>query len=206
MGPHPPFQIGSKPLHKQPSLWVQTALSIAAALILAVLLNLFVFQSYYVDGESMSPTLHSDDRLIISKLERTANGLEGGPYIPVRGHIVVIDGKTSPQTESTAPHLIKRVIGLPGDRIVIAGGHVYIYNAERPDGFDVDQELGLDLGPTYTTTPLNVVVPEDSVFVLGDNRAEGGSYDSRSFGMVKSEYLQGRLWARILPVSDGRVF
>ena len=206
MGSHPPFQIGSKPLHRQPSVWLQTAFSVVAAIVLAVFLNFFVFQSYYVDGESMSPTLHTQDRLIISKVERSLANAENTPYVPVRGQVLVINGKVSPSTESSAPHLIKRVIGLPGDRIIIVNGKVLIYNDSNPSGFDVDEALGLKLEPTYSATPINAVVPAGHVFVMGDNRAEGGSYDSRSFGMVDTTLIEGRLWARVLPLSSGRVF
>ena len=206
MGSHPPFQIGSKPLHRQPSVWLQTSVSVIAAILLAVFLNFFVFQSYYVDGESMSPTLHTQDRLIVSKVERSLAHAENTPYVPVRGQVLVINGKVSPSTEGAAPHLIKRAIGLPGDRIIIVNGKVLIYNDSQPNGFDVDEALGLHLDPTYSATPINAVVPEGHVFVMGDNRAEGGSYDSRSFGMVDTTLIEGRLWARVLPLSDGRVF
>lgn len=206
MESHQPFRIQPHRSYRRGSSWLQIVFSVVAAVCLAIIFNLFVFQPYYVDGESMSPTLHSNDRLIVSKVERTVARVEHEDYIPVRGQVIVIDGRVSPQTEASAPHLIKRVVGIPGDRIIIAGGTVRIFNADRPTGFNADSALDLVLEPTYSASPMNVVVPEGSVFVLGDNRAEGGSLDSRVFGMVKSDYIQGRLWMRVLPLTSGRVF
>lgn len=180
--------------------------SALAVIVVAAGLNVFVFQSYYVDGESMSPNLHDDDRLIVSKLERTVSSIVTGDYLPERGQIVIVNGAISPETQANAPQLIKRVIGLPGDTVTIAGGTVTIRNQDSPNGFDVDEALELDVDPTYTAQPLSVTVPKDSVFVLGDNRAEGGSYDSRSFGTVDSDFVVGRLWAKIMPFDQSRVF
>lgn len=154
----------------------------------------------------MSPNLHDDDRLIVSKLERTVSSLVTGDYLPERGQIVVINGAISPDTASSAPQLIKRVVGLPGDTVTIAGGVVMITNNESSNGFDFDDSLGLKVDPTYTASPISITVPDDSIFVLGDNRAEGGSYDSRSFGVVDNDYLVGRLWVKIMPFDQSRVF
>lgn len=172
----------------------------------AAVLNAFVFQSYYVDGLSMQPALSDNDRLIISKLERTRSKIESSPYIPERGQIIVIDGKVSDYTERRNEQLIKRVVGLPGDTVIIQNGIVIIKNKANPEGFNVDKILNLSLDPTFTDEPMIVTVPEDHVFVLGDNRASGGSFDSRAFGPVASEYIVGRLWARILPTDQLSVF
>lgn len=204
METHRPFQIHHR--RRGPRLWVQMVLAVIAAIGLAAVLNLFVFQSYYVDGESMAPTLHSNDRLIISKVERTWSLMKRDGYIPQRGHIVVIDGEASPTTAASAPHLIKRVVGIPGDRIVISKGTVTLYSAEYPSGTNLDTLLGLTLDRTYSNETISVTIPDNSVYVLGDNRAEGGSYDSRAFGPVSNEFLVGRLWARILPLNHERVF
>ncbi len=172
----------------------------------ALLLNAFVFQSYYVEGLSMTPTLQDDDRLIVSKIEHTNAQVRRSAYVPTRGQIVVIDSKVSDFTQVRNEQIIKRVIGLPGETIRINDGTVTIFNTTSPNGFNVDESLGLDLSPTYHEQPVVVQVPNDSVYVLGDNREQGGSYDSREFGPVKTDLLLGRLWVRVLPIRQADVF
>ncbi len=171
----------------------------------AWLINLFVFQSYFVEGTSMTPTLQNGDRLIISKVEKSIAAAQGKPYIPNRGQIVVLDS-TIVGSNGQEEQLIKRVIGLPGDAIHIQDGKVLIRNSEFPDGFDANVTLGLKLESTYTDGPLDFTVGDHQVFVMGDNRVQNGSYDSRAFGPVDVKNLEGRLWARILPVDQAKVF
>lgn len=167
----------------------------------AALLNRFVFQSYFVDGTSMTPTLQNNDRLIIDKVEKTAAEIGGKPYIPVRGQIIVIDSSVSALTQERGEQIIKRVIGLPGDHVHIENGVVTITNAHHPNGFDVDKQLGLKVDSTVLDgqTTLDYNVQDGEVFVLGDNRGPGGSYDSRYFFGVSSSKIIGRLWLRVMP-------
>lgn len=172
---------------------------IAGVIIAAALINQFIFQSYYVDGTSMTPTLRNNDRLIIDKVERTGAMIAGHQYVPKRGQIVVLDSSLVDQYGRNE-QLIKRVVGLPGERVVIGSdGIPKIFNKEHPQGFDVDKELGLNLASTFVDTPLDVAIPSGSIFVMGDNRAPGGSFDSRSFGPIQTKDIQGRLLARIFP-------
>lgn len=181
-------------------------LFIGGIIVAATLINQFIFQSYYVDGTSMTPTLQNNDRLIIDKVERTAAHVSGHSYIPKRGQIVVLDSSLVDRLGHNE-QLIKRAIGLPGDRVVIGSdGIVTIINKEHPDGFEVDKSLGLTLEPTYVDNPIDIVVPDNQVFVMGDNRAPGGSYDSRAFGPVESKNIQGRLFARIFPFTKADIY
>lgn len=184
---------------------LSTALFLAGVALAAFLINQFIFQSYYVDGTSMTPTLQNDDRLIIDKVEKTWAGLQGKPYIPSRGQIVVLDSSiVGPNGHEE--QLIKRVIGLPGETIIIDNGRITINNQDNPNGFGVDAQLGLNLDPTYSGGRIELTLAEDEVYVIGDNRTEGGSYDSRAFGPVKTSKLVGRLWARILPLDKAQMF
>jgi signal peptidase I len=178
---------------------------IGGVVLIAFLINQFVFQSYFVEGTSMVPTLQNGDRLIIEKVSKTTSAIMGKPYIPNRGDIVVLDS-TIIRADGAQEQLIKRVIGLPGDKIHIENGTVTVASADEPEGFDVNQRLGLELEPTYSAEPQNFSVPDNHVFVMGDNRTQNGSHDSRAFGAVDVKDLEGRLWARILPVSEARVF
>ncbi|MGH7196215.1 MAG: signal peptidase I [Candidatus Saccharimonadales bacterium] len=178
---------------------------LAGIFLAAFLINQFIFQSYYVDGTSMTPTLQNEDRLIIDKVEKTLAGMQGKRYVPERGQIVVLDSSII-GINGQSEQLIKRIIGLPGDTVAISEGTVTIRNQENPDGFDVDKLLGLDVDPTYVSEPLEVTVGDNQLFVMGDNRAENGSYDSRAFGPVDTSKIEGRLWARILPLNKARLF
>lgn len=190
--------------------WFKTGLSItgfiAAIFVAAFLINQFIFQSYYVEGTSMTPTLQNNDRLIISKVERTLAAVQGKPYIPERGQIVVLDSSIV-GLNGQKEQLIKRAIGLPGDHVHIEGGNVIISNSQHPNGYDVTKDLGLtNLQPTYVDSTVDLTVPNGQVFVMGDNREQGGSYDSRVFGPIDGDKIQGRLWGRILPLDKAQLF
>ncbi len=178
----------------------------AGIFLAAFLINQFVFQSYYVEGTSMTPTLQNNDRLIISKVERTLAAIQGQPYIPERGQIVVLDSSIV-GINGQKEQLIKRVIGLPGDQVHIENGVVTITNSQHPDGYDITTALGLtNLQPTYAEVPIDLIIPAGYVYVMGDNREQGGSQDSRMFGPVEGGKIQGRLWARILPLDKAQLF
>ncbi|HUP26458.1 MAG TPA: signal peptidase I [Candidatus Limnocylindrales bacterium] len=186
--------------------YLPTIAFIMAAPLLAVLLTAFVFQSYEVQGRSMVATLNDQDRLIIWKLPQTVSKITRHAYIPHRGDIIVfnVSGLYENGT-ATEKQLIKRVIGLPGDRVVLRDGHYVIYNAEHPEGYDPDinQEFSANIAhPTLGSVDLTV--PQDEVFVSGDNRTN--SRDSRSFGPVDSRAIIGKLALRIIPVSKAKSF
>ena len=151
----------------------------------------------------MTPTLQNNDRLIIDKVDKTAAEIAGKPYIPARGQIIVIDSSVSSLTQERGEQIIKRVIGLPGDHVHIENGVVTIMNAAHPKGFDVNKALGLHLDPTTLDSgdTFDYNVGSGEVFVLGDNRGPGGSYDSRYFFGVSSDKIIGRLWLRVMPLN-----
>lgn len=166
----------------------------ALALLVALALQRYAFQSYQVFGQSMEPTLTEGDYLIISKLGATWADISRHNYIPERGEIVVI------KSPLTGNRLIKRVIGLPGERITITNGRVTIYNQQFSDGFDPYQQLGLE--SSFTAGQLTTVVPDGNLFLIGDNREAGGSLDSRNdLGPVPSDDVIGKLVLRLWPFS-----
>lgn len=173
--------------------------------IIALLLTAFVFQSYEVDGPSMETTLHNHDRLVVLKLPRTISRLTGHNYTPNRGDIIIfVKHNLYEQGQSTDRQLIKRVIGLPGDHVVVNNGKVVVFNKDHPDGFSPDATL--PYGNVIPATPGNVdiTVGAGEVFVCGDNRSN--SLDSRSFGAISSHDIVGKLMVRIFPLGQAKKF
>ncbi|HET7529315.1 MAG TPA: signal peptidase I [Candidatus Saccharimonadales bacterium] len=172
------------------------------ALIIAVLLNTFVIQSYQVDGQSMEKTLQDGDRLIVDKVPRTIARIDGHQYVPKRGDIIIFNQQGLPGF-SGEKQLIKRVIGLPGDHVVVGGGHITIYNAQHPQGFNPDTTGDYRIDQ-LTGLPYDGVLKSDELFVCGDNR--GNSEDSRSFGPIKTDQVVAKLVLRIFPINKARGF
>lgn len=179
---------------------------IILAPIIALFLTHFVFQSYQVDGPSMETTLHNEDRLIVTKTAKTLSKLTGNAYIPKRYEIIIFNFNGSiGDGQVKEKQLIKRVVGLPGDRVVVKDGVVTIYNKEHPDGFLVDRE-----GPEKSVignTPgndIDLTIKAGEVYVMGDNREN--SLDSRVFGTVPANDIVGKLSLRIYPFSDYKHF
>jgi signal peptidase I len=149
------------------------------AVILALLINLFLAQATRVFGQSMEPNLHTDQRLVVEKISYNRLWHVRGPQ---RGDVVVL------RLGNESELLIKRVIGLPGDRVEIRGGRVFINGRPLTEPY-LSQPTNGDYGP--------VDVPPLSLFVLGDNR--GFSNDSRSFGPVSLDNVVGRAWFSYWP-------
>lgn len=179
---------------------------VLAAPLLALFMINFVFQTYEVDGPSMETTLQDNDRLIVWKVPRTWASITGNNYIPDRYDIIVFNhqGGFGSSSGSSKKQLIKRVIGLPGERVVIKDGVATVYNQEHPDGFLVDR-FGPEASVINTTSGnIDQTVKEGEVFVLGDNREN--SLDSRGLGTVPSEDIVGELALRIYPLDNVDTF
>lgn len=176
-----------------------TVLLIIAAPLLAIFITAHIFQPYQVDGMSMETTLQNSDRLIVFKLPKTISSLTGSNYIPNRWDIIVFDKPKSLNAPESTKHLIKRVIGLPGERVVVKAGEVTVYNKEKPDGFDPDSGKEYTAGFVSTQGNVDITVGQNEVFVLGDNR--GNSSDSRIFGTIPTDIIVGKATARFIPIN-----
>jgi signal peptidase I len=174
---------------------------LVAALLLALFINQFVFQSYQVFGESMSPTLHQGDRLIVSKLGRTWSSIVRNDYLPQRGDIIVFTSPVEPSQQ-----LVKRVVGLPGETVQVVGGEITVFNIDNPDGFNPDELLDVNF-ENFTPGDITTTISDGHVFVSGDNRIPNGSLDSRNdLGLVPTENIVGNLIMRIFPLSDAAFY
>jgi len=153
--------------------------TILPAIFIALLIHLFLAQATRVYGSSMVPNLRTNERLVVEKLSYRFHG-------PRRGDIVVLhDPDGGPEL------LIKRVVGLPGERVTLADGQVYV------DGVAISEPYltqgTASTGRAWTIPPLHV-------FVMGDNR--GASRDSRVFGPVSIDSILGRAVFRYWPLNE----
>lgn len=195
---------------KQTSQWrdiLSIIFVLAAAIVLALGLIAFVFQSYQVDGPSMENTLQNSDRLIVWKVPRTWARITNSQYVPSRGDIIIFtEGNLSQFGQSDVKQLVKRVIGLPGDRVVVKDGAITIYNDEHPDGFQPDKTLayGKEHPLPYTSGDIDITLKNNQIFVCGDNRMD--SLDSRAFGPVSTNDIVGKLVLRVYPFSTFEAF
>jgi signal peptidase I len=161
--------------------------TVISAVLIALLINLFLVRATQVSGQSMEPNLHTDQRLIIEKLSYNAYLRQYlGLSSPQRGDVVVL--RLPDQGDEL---LIKRVIGLPGDVIVIRDGQVFVNEQPLDEPYLADKMIG-SFGP--------LTVPPLQLFVLGDNR--NFSNDSRSFGPVPLRNVVGRAWFSYWPVDE----
>jgi signal peptidase I len=154
--------------------------TILPAILIALLINVFIGQATRVEGQSMEPNLHSNQRLVVEKVSYRFRG-------PQRFDVVVL--RLPRQGDEL---LIKRVVGLPGETVEINNGQVYI------DGNALDEPfLNVQTRPGRNS---RVVVPPLHVYVLGDNRDH--SNDSRSFGPVPVDNIVGRAWFSYWPMEN----
>ncbi|MEK7625101.1 MAG: signal peptidase I [Patescibacteria group bacterium] len=150
------------------------------------LIRYFLFKPFYVKGASMEPNFMDHEYLIIDELSYRLR-------LPERGEVIVFKYPNNKQE-----YFLKRIIGLPGERVKVADGHVTIYNNAHPEGVVVSEgylpdEL-ITAGDNQTVT-LGV----EDYFVLGDNRPN--SFDSRRFGSIKKDLIVGKVFIRGWPLS-----
>jgi signal peptidase I len=166
---------------------VEWFIVVAVAVTSAFIVRAYVVQQFAVEGESMLATLHDGDRVLVNRLSYRLHD-------PRRGDVVVLKRFDSTTTERD---LIKRVIGLPGERVRFESCVVYIDDRPLQEPY-IDPEIQQRDG--CGADQAEVTVPNDSVFVLGDHR--GRSSDSRVFGAVADDMLIGRAFVIIWPTSD----
>ena len=142
---------------------------------------LFLYQPVKVEGGSMEPGLEDQERIFINKLVYRWESIS-------RGDIVVFRYPRDPRKS-----FIKRVIGLPGDRVRIAFGHVYLNGKAIEETYVPDDYLDTKSYP-------ETVVPMDSYYMLGDHRSM--SNDSREFGPVQRGYINGKAVFGYWPVDN----
>lgn len=164
--------------------WIKT---LVLAVILALVIRNYAFAFYVVDGQSMEPTLKNGQVLVV-------NNFTYRFWEPKQGDVIIfnkeeITGRRK-NIFSSKFALVKRVIALPGDTVYIQDGQVYVNDQPLAEEY-IDCEITEDYGP--------ITLEDGWLFVLGDNRHQGASMDSRSFGPIEVSCVLGRADYIILP-------
>ena len=152
------------------------------ALIIVVPIRYFLFQPFFVKGQSMEPAFENGDYLIIDEISYQFRD-------PQRGEVVVFKYPNDP-----SQRYIKRIIGLPGETVEIKEGEVIIYNQSGRQFLEEAEYLNSSV---YTPGDLQITLGGEEYFVLGDNRV--ASLDSRRWGPLAEDYIIGRVFLRAWP-------
>ncbi|NBP57297.1 signal peptidase I [bacterium] len=156
----------------------------------------YIAQPFLVKGRSMEQTLSDGDYLIVDQLTYNFTA-------PKRFEVVVFHTEFIPGG-SGGEYYIKRVIGVPGDRVVIKEGKVILYENNSDTATILDEKYIIDGLKTIAKEPVDVVLQDNQYFVLGDNR--GNSSDSRFWGPVDKSYIVGKPFIRLFPFNTIKVF
>ncbi|WP_068815251.1 signal peptidase I [Phormidesmis priestleyi] len=171
-----------KPQPKDENPWLEGLKTIGLSALLAIGIRQFVAEARYIPSGSMLPTLQINDRLIVDKLSYRWFST------PQRGDIVVFSPTSTLEKQNFHDAFIKRVIGLPGDKVEVKGGRVFVNDQALRENY-------IEEDPQYQWGPQTV--PPGSYLVLGDNR--NNSYDSHYWGFVPREKIIGRAVVRFWP-------
>lgn len=163
---------------------------VVISLFTVFIIRTYLMQPFLVSGASMEPNFQNGNYLLIDELSYRFRE-------PKRGEVVVF---RYPGDERT--FYIKRIIGLPGERVVVRDGIVTIFNKENESGAPIGENyLPSDL---KTSGHVDTTLDSDDYFVMGDNRYY--SFDSRNWGAVSRDEIVGLARLRLLPISEAKAF
>jgi signal peptidase I len=160
---------------------------VIVAIIAMLLFRYFVAEPFIVSGTSMVPTYQNHQYLVINKMTYRF-------HKPERGDVIVFR-----YPQNTKEFFIKRVIGLPGEKVKVDSGHVVVYNNDHPEGKVLDEPYLASQDITFGDSKITTL-GSDEYFVLGDNRLQ--SSDSRLWGVLPSDDIVGKVLVRVFPPQD----
>lgn len=166
-------------------LW-ELARVVIIAFVVMVGFRYFVAEPFIVSGSSMVPNYHNREYLVVNKMTYRFSE-------PERGDVVVFR-----YPKDTSQYFIKRIIGLPNEKVKIEAGRVTIYNAEHPEGSVLEEPYLSNESVTFGKNDI-VTLGSDEFYVLGDNRL--ASSDSRVWGILPRHDLVGTAWLRVFPLN-----
>jgi len=183
------------------------AIFIGGVIIGTLLINAFVFRSFNVEGPSMETTMYTGDRLIVNRLPVTVAQLQNKPYLPERGQVIVFKNPNFNPSVGHEEYVVKRVIAFAGERVSVKDGKVKVFTDDRPNGFDPDPEINHGEPGSPTSGNVDTVVPEGTIFVMGDHREGSYSCDSRNcMGTIPLFDIVGPVSLRVWPINKIRSF
>ncbi len=165
---------------------------VVISLAIIIPIRYFLIQPFYVKGASMEPNFYDHEYLIIDEISYRFNN-------PRRGDIVVFRYPRDPQE-----YFIKRIIGLPGEKIQIKNGDVYITNEANPENVALNENYLAEGVKTYSLNEDIIALGKEEYFLMGDNR--NSSKDSRSFGPVNQSFIIGKVLFRGWPFNRVNIF
>jgi len=166
------------------SFLVEVIKVVLIALAIIIPIRYFLIQPFYVKGASMEPTFYDNEYLIIDEISyRLAD--------PKRGDVVVLRNPSN-----LSEFFIKRIVALPGEKLEITNGDIFIYNSNYPQGALLDESRYLSASIKTSGNEI-VILKNNEYFVMGDNRS--ASLDSRSFGPIDRKEIIGKAWVRAWP-------
>ena len=168
---------------------------IGVALLIAFIVRGFVLQQFYISGPSMESTMFQNNRVLVNKLSYRLHDIH-------RGDVVVFDRVTTDGVEVQHDDLIKRVIGVAGDSVSIAGCVVSVNGSEIEEPYLNDYDLAQQNLEDRCRVPemASAIVEPGHLFVMGDNRPQ--SFDSRMFGTIEEDLVVGRAFVIIWPLGS----
>jgi signal peptidase I len=172
--------------------------TLVVAFLVVFIIRSYIIQPFLVWGSSMAPTFLSGDYILIDELSLYFRE-------PQRGEVVVFRHYSNSPTYSPT-YFIKRIIGLPNEKVLIKDNKITIFNSQYPNGFVLEEKYlnSNIITETRQNRPKEFVLGPDEYFVLGDNRQF--SYDSRDWGVLKRKDIVGIAKLRLWPLKSVRVF
>ena len=165
---------------------IQWIKSICISGAIAIGINLVV-QPTIVSGQSMYPTLENKDYLMVNKVAYKSG-------IPERGDIIVFKTELIDSKSKNKKNLVKRVIGLPDEHLIIKNNKVYI------DGKHLEEDYLID---AYTDGDIDIIIPSNHIFVMGDNRENSDDSRKAYIGNISLEDIIGKVFVRMHPFNKG---
>ena len=164
---------------------------IVLAFSIFIIVYLFLFQPHQVKGNSMYPNFYNGEFLLTNKIS-----YRFGP--PKRGDVIIFKAPKSEPCAEIECEYIKRVIGLPGERLMILGGKVYLNGSLLNENAYLAEDLVTGSG-SFLPEGVEKVIPEGYFLPMGDNRPY--SRDGREFGPIAQSAIVGKAWLRYWPVN-----